>query len=204
MNKFLTLMMLFLFSTAITHAESLAEDVNPAEPLAARTQSVLDRLAEGNLEQPAVLEALVNELVLPMIDFEAMSKLTLSKNWKKAPVEKRAEFVDAYKGLLARTYTKSLADFSGQKINYFPARTKIDGKYAKVYSEFVPAAGLSSLAVRYEMRRKDDDWLVYDVVIDGVSFIKSYRVAFAKEINETSLDALIARLRRDDLAAAGK
>ncbi len=182
------------------------EGVNPALPLEQQTQKVLEQLSANDgavKNQPEALNALVNEMVLPMIDFQAMSKLTLSKNWKKASKEKRAEFVDAYKGLLARTYTKSLTDFAGQKVVYYPERTKIDENYAKVYSEFVQGGGKPNHEVRYEMRLKDGDWLVYDVVIDGLSFIKSYRTSFSKEIKDTSLDALIARLRSDDAKAAG-
>lgn len=185
---------------------TMAEEVNPAVPLEQRTQKVLDKLSENNgavTNEPQALNALVNEMVLPMIDFEAMSKLTLSKHWKKASKEQRAEFVDSYKGLLARTYTRSLTDFAGQKVIYFPKRTKIDENYAKVYSEFVPGGSSPNHEVRYEMRQKDGDWLVYDVVIDGLSFIKSYRTSFSKEIKDTSLEALIIRLRADDVKAQG-
>ncbi len=205
MNRFLTIALVVFSIATFAQAETEAsvEEVNPAVPLEVRTKSIIDMLAKDDLLEPAELNALVNESVLPLIDFEAMSKLTLSKNWKKASKEKRIEFVNAYKGLLARTYTKSLNDFAGQKIVYYPERTKIDGKYAKVYSDFVPGNGRQNHSVRYEMRLKDGDWLVYDVVIDGLSFIKSYRTAFAKEINEKGLDALIARLRKDDRTAAG-
>lgn len=204
MNKFLTLILVVFSAMTFAQAETVAEGVNPAVPLEERTNTVIEKLSNDDLSQPGALNTLVNEMVLPMIDFEAMSKLTLSKNWKKASEAERAEFVDAYKGLLARTYTKSLTDFAGQKVVYYPERTKIDGKYAKVYSEFVPGGGKPNHTVRYEMRQKDGDWLVYDVVIDGLSFIKSYRTAFSKEIKDTGLDALIARLRKDDETAAGK
>lgn len=182
-----------------------ADEVNPALPLEQQTQEVLNQLSanDGAIKnEPEALNNLVNRMVLPIIDFEAMSKLTLSKHWKKASKEKRAEFVDAYKGLLARTYTKSLTDFAGEKIVYYPDRTKIDGKYAKVYSDFVQADGVSTHEVRYEMRMKNGEWLVYDVVIEGLSFIKNYRTSFSKEIKEKGLDALIARLRADDVKAA--
>lgn len=193
---------LFFVTVVLLAAIGVAQaESNPAVELEEKTGEFIDRLSADDkaiTNQPEALDALVNEMVVPLIDFEAMSKLTLSKHWRKASKEERAEFMEAYKGLLARTYTKSLSDYAGQRIIYFPERTKIDGDYATVYCQFDPGNGKQRYDVRYEMRQKDGQWLVYDLVIDGLSFVKNYRTSFSREIEENGLPALIARLKSDD------
>lgn len=174
----------------------------PGDLLEKNTRELLETLStEGNdlLKDKVRLGALVDEKVLPVIDFEAMSKLTLAKHWKKASKEQRTQFVNAYQGLLARTYTKSLTDFAGKDIKFFPEKTKIDGKYASVYSEYVPGNGRSNKKVKYSMRLKEGKWLVYDVIIDGLSFIKNYRTTFGKEVQKDGLDSLIKRLENGEI-----
>ncbi len=195
--KNLLLVTLFLLAPFFS---VLAE--NPGLLLEKNTKELLETLnTEGDaLNQDDVrLSALVDEKVLPVIDFEAMSKLTLAKHWKKASNEQRIAFVNVYKGLLAKTYTKSLTDFAGKDIKFFPNKTKIDGKYASVFSEYVPGNGQSNKKVKYSMRLKDGNWLVYDIVIDGLSFIKNYRTTFGKEIQKNGLDALIERLSKGEI-----
>lgn len=175
-----------------------AEAGKPDAVLEENVSKVLDTLQEDGgaiRKQPEKLHKVVDGLVLPLIDFEAMSKLTLAKHWKKASPEQRTAFVSAYRDMLVRAYTSSLAEFAGQTINFFPERTRLDGKYATVFSEFVPGNGKPNKAVKYSMRESNGRWQVYDITIDGLSFVKNYRTSFGKEIVNNGLDALIKRLR---------
>ncbi len=195
--KKLILVTLFLLTPFIT---TLAEE--PGVILEKSTRDLLETLnneGEALKQDKDRLSALVNEKVLPIIDFEAMSKLTLAKHWKKASKEQRIAFVDAYQGLLAKTYTKSLTDFAGKDIKFFPKKTKVDGKYASVFAEYVPGNGKTNKKVKYSMRLKEGSWLVYDIVIDGLSFIKNYRTNFGKEVQKNGLDALIERLKKGEI-----
>ncbi|HGG59357.1 MAG TPA: ABC transporter substrate-binding protein [Gammaproteobacteria bacterium] len=153
---------------------------------------------------------LVDRLVFPLVDFEAMSKLVLGKHWKKATPEQRQRFMDAFAKMLKYTYTRSLRDYTDQEIRYFPNKTQIKGRYASVYSEFVPGGGKPNVPVVYKLRKsKDGKWKAYNLIIDNLSMVKNYRTDFSREIREKGLDSLIDRLEKEQeeqkrLAEAGK
>lgn len=200
MKKIILITLLLLTPSLTPFFTVLADE--PGVLLEKSTKELLETINnEGDVlkNDKGRLGTLVDEKVLPIIDFEAMSKLTLAKHWKKASEEQRIAFVNAYQGLLAKTYTKSLTDFAGKDIKFFPNKTKIDGKYASVFAEYVPGNGQTNKKVKYSMRLKNETWLVYDVVIDGLSFIKNYRTNFGKEIQKDGLDALIERLRKGEI-----
>jgi len=180
---------------------AVAESSKPDQVLEANVNQVITTLQEDNgaiRQQPEKLQSVVNEMVLPLIDFEAMSKLTLAKYWKKATPEQKTSFVEAYRKMLVRTYSNSLTEYAGQTVRFFPERTRLDGKYAEVYSQLVPGGGQPNRDIKYSMRVSDGRWQVYDITIDGLSFIKNYRTSFGKEISTNGLDALIQRLQRGD------
>ncbi len=177
---------------------TFADDKSPDAVLEENVNKVLETLKEEGdtlKEQPEKLHQIVDGMVLPLIDFEAMSKLTLGKHWKKASPEQRKAFVEAYRDMLVRSYAGTLAEYGGEKIRFFPERTRVDGKYATVYSELVPGNGKPNKNIKYSMRLKNGRWQVYDITIDGLSFIKNYRTSFGKEIATNGLDALIKRLQ---------
>lgn len=176
-------------------AQALAP--TPEQVVREGSEKVMKALREDHdkLEQdPTKLYALIREAILPLIDFDAMAKLTLGKYWRRATPEQQHQFVEAYKGMLVRTYTKSLLEYADSKIIYLPPRGKQDEKYVTVYTELERGQGRAKLPVDYSLRMTDSGWLVYDVVIDGLSLVKNYRTSFTDEINKTSLDALIKRL----------
>ncbi|HBS25795.1 MAG TPA: hypothetical protein DD827_01495 [Gammaproteobacteria bacterium] len=142
---------------------------------------------------------LVERLVFPLVDFEAMGKLILGKHWKKATEAQQKDFLAAFSNLLKYTYTTSLKDFANQTIRYFPNKTQIKkDKYATVYSEFVPGNGQANVPVIYKLRKSEDgSWKAYNLVIENLSVVKNYRTDFNREITATSLDSLIARLQKD-------
>ena len=144
------------------------------------------------------LYQLVEREILPLVDFKSMSKLILGKHWRKASKEQRKAFIAAFRNLLVNTYTKSLKQYANQNIKFFPHRTRVKGKYATVYSEFVPGNGQRNVPVIYKLRKdKHGEWKAYNLEIEGLSVVKNFRTDFNSEINAKGLDALIARLERE-------
>ncbi len=190
-----------LFLSLMAVSFSAQAVVAPDKYLEEKSTLILSELQRdsGSLrENPEKLRALVEKHLLPLIDFKTMSKLVLGKNWKKASATQREEFVEAFEHLLIRTYTKSIREYANVDIRFYPKRTKIrDGKYAKVYSELVPGGGKPNVPVEYSLKFDGDQWLVYDVTIEGLSLVKNYRDSFKDEIKATSLDSLIARLKKN-------
>lgn len=183
----------------VLNTYSFAIDDRTPEKIVEETSSnVLNTINEDNdrlREDPALINQLINETVIPIIDLDSMGKLILGKYWKKASEDQRASFIAEFKDMLIRTYAKSLVDYGHAKVNVLPARDKQEGKYYTVQSELSVGSGKAPLQVAYIFRKnKQTEWKVFDLAVDGLSLVKNFRTSFSQEIRETSLDALIARL----------
>lgn len=174
-----------------------ADSPSPEALVRERAERVMQALHERGAQyeaDPAALYALVDELVLPMIDFEAMAKLTLGKHWREASAEQRERFVREYRNLLVRTYTKSLLEVRDKSVVYLPNRNDPKSDYATVATEVQRGGGQPNLSVVYSLRKADGRWLVYDVTIEGLSLVKNYRTSFSTEIDQVGLAAFLDRL----------
>ena len=200
MKKMKAIFSILLFGLIFMAGQTLA-DVPPDKFLQEKAQRVMAELKrDGGAIRNDIdkLYDLVEREILPSVDFTAMSKLILGKHWKKATPQQRKAFIKAFRNLLVNTYTKSLKQYANQEIRFFPERTKIKGKYATVYSEFVPGNGQRNVPVIYKLRKdKDGNWKAYNLEIEGLSVVKNFRTDFSAEINAKGLDALIARLEKE-------
>lgn len=169
----------------------------PQELVQQTTEKMLSKLrAEHTVieQHPERIYELVNQIVLPHFDFERMSSWVLGKNWRTATPAQRQKFVEEFRTLLVRTYAKSLASYSNQKISYLPMRASPQDTEAKVRTEVEQPGGLP-IPIDYDLYlNKDGEWKVYDVTIDGVSLVTNYRTTFATEVRQKGLDKLIATL----------
>lgn len=169
----------------------------PEQVVQERARQVMETLRSRGAEfesNPGLLYDLVDKLVLPMIDFEAMAKLTLGQHWRQASAEQRQRFMREYRQLLVRTYTKSLLEVRDSKIEFLPNRNDPDSPYATVASEVIRGGGQPNLPVTYSLRKVDGHWLVYDVTIEGLSLIKNYRTSFNTQIGQVGLEAFLKDL----------
>lgn len=177
----------------------LALDERPPEQIVEETSTViLNKINEENdqlREDPALINSLINDTVIPIMDLGSMGKLILGKYWKTASEAQREAFVTEFKDMLIRTYAKSLVDYGHAKVNVLPTREQGKSKYYTVQSELDVDSGQAPLQVAYIFRKnKQAEWKVFDLAVDGLSLVKNFRTSFSQEIKETSLDALIERL----------
>jgi len=170
------------------------------------SSSILNTINEENdrlRDDPALINELINDTVIPIIDLDSMGKLILGKYWKQANETQRTSFIAEFKDMLIRTYAKSLVDFGHAEVNVIPAGDKEQGKYYTVQSELNVGSGKAPLQVAYIFRKnKQAEWKVFDLAVDGLSLVKNFRTSFSQEIRETSLDALIARLANTNKSGA--
>ena len=176
---------------------AVAENVAPDQLIKNTSEKVLAMLDENKekyKDQPEELFVLVNDIILPHLDFRAMSKLALGKNWRKANKDQQLRFVDAFKAMLIRTYSKSLTEYAGQEIKFLPYRPPAEGKRTvKVKTMIQPTDG-PAVPIDYSLRVKNDIWKVYDIKIDGISLVTNYRNSFASDINRVGIEGLIEKL----------
>lgn len=137
-----------------------------------------------------------------LFDFDEVARLALSRNWAARTPEERAEFVRLFTQLLERTYLAKIESYSGEKIVYLA--DSVDGIYATVRSKVISGARHTETPLDYRLYLKDGQWRVFDVRIDGVSFVSTYRSEFNRIIQSSSYEALVEMLRKrvDDAAAA--
>jgi len=154
-----------------------------------------NRLAERRI----AVRKIANEI----FDFTEIAKRSLAQHWQPLSESQRNEFVGLFADLLERSYIAKIETYGGEKIQYTAER--MDGDYATVSTKIVTKNG-TEVPVDYRMVKRADHWLVYDVSIEGVSLVSSYRTQFNKIIQTSSYNELITKLRtkQDELVAEDK
>ena len=189
----LLLVMQLYFSNLLAAADIVAPDVM-LKQTSDEVIAILKDKREQLKDDPSLVYDLVHEYILPHLDEVTIAKLALGKNWRQATREQKLQFIDEFRDLLIRTYGKSLSEFSDQQINYFPAKLKQGDKKAVVKSEVLQPGG-PAIPVSYRLRIKDDAWKVYDLSIDGVSLVTSYRGTFDQEVRKGGIEGLLKYLK---------
>ena len=140
------------------------------------------------------LRTKVDELVIPKLDIELMSKIVLGKkNWTSMSPVLRMRFQQVFRSLMVKTYMKSLTSFDGEKIKFLPYKKGKRLDVARVKSVYILNEG--ELSVNYSLKlNKSGEWKVYDINIDGISLIKNYRSDFKSHIERDGIDSLIEEL----------
>lgn len=153
-------------------------------------------------QHPNHLYKLVDDILLPHIDFEYMSRLVLGKYWRRASSDQREAFVAQFRNLLIRTYATALFEYEGQPIEFLPLRATSEATDVTVRSVIQPKSG-QGIPVNYGMYLKDGQWKLYDISIDGISLIHNYRTSFSSQIRRDpdGLNALINKLASHNLQA---
>jgi phospholipid transport system substrate-binding protein len=180
-----------------------AEDGSPVETVekaAATLQNKLTGQQEYFAQNSAELFTLIDEVMLPSFDVQYAGKLVLGKtHWMAATEEQRQRFIDAFYGFLVRAYAKGILEFEQEKMIVYPgASYSKDGRKALVRTELVIVAG-DNVQVNYSLRQTESGWKIYDVRIEGVSYIQNYRNQFDAEISAQGIEALIVRLEEEAL-----
>lgn len=174
-----------------------ANTENPVELLTRISDQVIKVLKDEREQlknDPARIYKIVDDYIIPHLDDVTMAKLALGKNWRNADNNQKIEFVDQFRILMVRTYSKSLQEFSDQTIRFFPMKVADNEDKVMVKSEVLQSGG-PTIPVSYRMRIKDNAWKVYDINIDGVSLVTSYRGTFAQEMRKGGMDGLLKMLQ---------
>jgi len=136
---------------------------------------------------------LVDKNMLPYFDTAYSAQLVLAKHWRTATPEQRKRFVEAFYQSLLQNYGEALLEFTPDRLRILPFQGNPDDKVATVRTEIRRDNG-SRVPVNYSLRRTEKGWRAYDVQIEGVSYVKSFRTDFGSEIQQKGLEAVIQRL----------
>jgi len=136
----------------------------------------------------------IRQAVLKRFGFEEMAQRALGQHWRPLTPQQQKEFVDLFTDLLARSYMNRIESYSGGRQGVRYTKEDISGDNASVYTEIVSARG-EPAAVEYRLLHKDNDWKVYDIVIEGVSLVNNYRTQFNTVVMKDSYAGLVKQMR---------
>lgn len=179
-----------------------AQSLEPDELVRTVSHDVL-AILDAHRDDTGSAEVLdqISETVLPHFDFPRMAALAAGLPWRTATPEQKTELTDQFRTLLVRTYSSALGKYQGLKLEFDPQRKSPDGRKAIVRSR-VTQPGSEPITVDYRMSTTADGWKVYDVSVDGVSLVTTYRDAFADESRRSGIAGLIQMLKDKNAALA--
>jgi phospholipid transport system substrate-binding protein len=151
-------------------------------------------------KDPAKLDALVGNVLLPNFDTEYAARLVLGQTWRTATPEQRKRFVDAFYHSLLHNYGAALVNFTADRFVILPYKGDPGEVTATVRTEVKRSSG-ERVPVNFSLRKIDGVWKAWDVVIEGISYVKSFRTDFGSEIQQKGLDEVIDRLESSSKAA---
>jgi phospholipid transport system substrate-binding protein len=180
--------------------------VRPDVMMSALTTEVMAVLnKDASAGRSSELARLLESRVVPVFDFQRMTRIALARNWRAASAEQQDALAAQFKTLLVRTYSRALLEFRGQAIDYKPLRA-VAGETEVTVRSAMRRPGAEPLTIDYEMADGLAGWQVYDVKIAGVSLVLAYRESFASIVRASGIDGLVKSLEdknRQNEAAAG-
>ena len=192
LKSFLLALVFCLMATVSTHAA----DMTARQTAEAGADRILALLNDPAFKDPSTKPAIrqkVEAEVLQLFDFDEFSTRTVGPSWRKFTPEQKEGFKTAFTDLLRNTYIDTLDEYDGQKIRFTGEVVANNGKRVEVQMEFLTSKQAHPVAFR--MLEKNGRWVVYDVLIEGISMIKNYRDQFRDILAKGGPQTLIERVQ---------
>lgn len=187
-----TLALVLTFNLALAAGPTLASQ--PTEVVKGTIDEVLRLLSDPSLKGPGKRDQrrqMVKSVIDRHFDYEEMAKRCLGASWRSLNGAQRVEFVRLFGELLEASYYNKIERYTDEKVSY--TGENLDGDYAEVRSVILRKN--DRIPMDYRLLNKSSDWMVYDVVIEGVSLVSNYRSQFARVVSESGYGELVRRLR---------
>ena len=203
MRRYITWLLTFIVLFAVPAAAHAAADRAEAEKvglmLKGKLDTVLELLEDKNLPEVKMKQRIM-AVVEPVIDFEIMAKLTLGRaNWGRLSASEQDQFIRLFVEQLKASYLDKTTLYSGQTVRLGKSRAQA----GKIQVPMELETSDKTVTVLYKFYPKGENWKVYDVVINGVSLIKSYRSQFNEILQSGSVEDLFKALKKDTDREAG-
>ena len=201
MLRWSSLLVSVLMAGAVAAADvTSADPVVVVESTTREALKVLDqRRAEFRADNEALYRA-IDELILPVFDVQRAGDLVLGVHARTATVDQRKRFAQALYRSLVRQYAAAVLDYTADQLVVRPARGEADPRATRIESEVKLTDGKTVL-ISYVLRQTDKGWKVFDVVAEGISYVRNFREQYNEEIARRGLDAVIASMERGEAPA---
>jgi len=198
-NAFFVSVFMLLSLFFVNPVSAKTPDVDVAEKRVIAVTSKIVKLIGQNKALYArdknALNTMIQREIFPFVDFTGMSKLILGKYWRTASATQRTRFINAFRGMLVRSYAREMIAFSGATIRGGNSVANKKPGYVLVRTA-ISAKGRSPTAANYSVRKIGNDWKAYNVEISGINMVTNFRTNFTREISAKGLDSLISRLEK--------
>jgi phospholipid transport system substrate-binding protein len=188
----------------IAAAPTQAADSSPTQELRTHVDRAIQALADPATKGEAHIaerRARIRKIADEIFDYGEMCKRALGVHYQQLDPGQRERFTQLFSDLLDRAYFEKIDSYNGEKVQYL--EPKIDGDEATVQTKVVTERG-TDVPVDYRMRREQGRWIVYDVIIEGVSLVSNYRSQFDRIIRTASVAELMRRMEAQAAGQAGQ
>ena len=173
----------------------LARAGEPMQQIKQTTDKILAVLSDPALKPTAKSEErkkLIGKAVDERVDWEEMSRRSLARHWAQRTPEEKKEFIPLFRSLLEQTYLDKVQGYSGEKVSY--EGDSVDGDYGLAKVKILTTTN-KEIPVEYRLLKRGNNWLVYDISIEGISLINNYRSQFNSIITKSSYKELVQKLK---------
>jgi phospholipid transport system substrate-binding protein len=191
--RLLTLV-LSLFFAIPAHAQELTPD----ELVRKVTADVLDSIKADKQLQAGDRKkalALAEQKILPHVDFREATLLAMGKSWYTATPAQQTQVVNEFRSMLVRIYSNAIDVYRGQTLKVLPLRMAQGATDITVRNQYL-SEGRPPVPVEYSMKKTPEGWKIYDIAVEGVSLVLTYRAEFDNITRTSGVDGLIKRLQQ--------
>lgn len=188
------LLLLLAAVTNLAFAAPIPEDL-----VRASSKDVLDILKKEKNDKKAREQ--VEARVLPNFDFGRMTALAVGRHWRVATPEQKTQLTDEFRTLLVRTYSSALTTYKAQAVDVKPLKVDDAATDVTVLTD-VAVANQQPVSINYSLRKTEQGWKVYDVIVAGVSLVTNYRGTFNETVQASGLDGLVKLLKEKNQTGA--
>jgi len=177
-------------------ANAGAQELGPDELVKKVTSDVLDSIKSDKQLQAGDRKkalALAEQKILPHIDFKQAAQLATGKAWQTATPQQQEQIVSEFRSMLVRIYSNAIDVYRGQTMKVMPVRLAPGATEVTVRNQYV-RQGQTPVAVEYAMRKGADGWKIYDITVEGVSLVLTYRAEFENITRTSGVEGLLKRL----------
>lgn len=195
-----TMRKLLVIATISFASLTSAAATMPPDEVVRQAVDLLEEGLDGRRDELATdkqaLYELIDSILLPRFEREFSARAVLGKHWQTATGEQHSRFIEAFYATLLHRYADSVLEFDTSRVEILPFRGDAEGRYATVKTTVRMDDG-TKVPVDYDLVKAKDTWRMWNVKVEGVSYVRNYRTELEEEIRATSLEAVIRRLEAE-------
>ncbi|WP_321324636.1 ABC transporter substrate-binding protein [Thiomicrorhabdus sp.] len=207
LKLFLAMLFALLFSSFVSANDSVIKQDDPQTMVLDLSNKVISELnanREALESDPAKIKEFAMAYVLPYIDTDKMARYVMGKHWRTASDKQQTEFVDAFTNTLIRSYSQSLLKLNIDSVDVKNAQEEKPGRVTVASSVLQSDGNRSDVVYRLYLNKHTKKWMLYDISVEGISMLLSYRKAYDSDISKKGLDAVITEMQTKNAEFNGK